>query len=153
MSKIEEQKIKLEQKKTRLIQEEAKLKLKERRVRTRTLIELGGLVVKANLSQLPPTTLYGALLSLQTTLQSDPKITSAWEKTGQANFALEQQDKTPIILTFAEKPAEEIRQLIREYGLKWNPLRQEWYGYVHNLPLLKQQLTPAQFNIQIIPTN
>ena len=57
--KVEEQKIKLEQKKNRLAAEEMRLKLKERKARTRHLIELGGLVVKANIHYLPTNTIYG----------------------------------------------------------------------------------------------
>ena len=47
MSQLEEQKIKLEQKKNRLAAEELKLRFKERRAHTRNLIELGSLIVKS----------------------------------------------------------------------------------------------------------
>jgi len=42
MQDIEEQKVKLEQKKNRLIAEETRLRLKEQKMRTRHLIEIGG---------------------------------------------------------------------------------------------------------------
>ncbi len=41
MQNVKEQKVKLEQKKNRLIIEETRLKLKERKMRTRHLIEVG----------------------------------------------------------------------------------------------------------------
>jgi hypothetical protein len=69
MQNVVEQKIKLEQKKNRLIAEETRLKLKERKMRTRHLIETGGLIVKAELDYLPINTLYGALLSIATSLE------------------------------------------------------------------------------------
>jgi len=47
MQDIENQKVKLEQKKNRLVVEETRLKLKEQKMRTRHLIEIGGLVAKA----------------------------------------------------------------------------------------------------------
>ncbi len=47
-----QQKIKLQQKKARLIMEEVKFKIKERKMRTRHLIQVGGLVVKAALDDL-----------------------------------------------------------------------------------------------------
>ena len=64
MSELEQQKIRLEQKKNRLIAEETKIRLKERKMRTRKLIELGGLITKAELDHFDVGTLYGALLSL-----------------------------------------------------------------------------------------
>ena len=58
MKNVEEQKKKLEQKRNRLAAEETKLKLKERKARTRHLIENGGLITKAGLSHLPSNALY-----------------------------------------------------------------------------------------------
>ena len=49
MKELETQKKKLAQKKNRIAVEETRLRLKERKARTRHLIELGGLVVKAEL--------------------------------------------------------------------------------------------------------
>ena len=46
MQNVVEQKVRLEQKKNRLLAEETRLKLKERKMRTRHLIEVGGLVTK-----------------------------------------------------------------------------------------------------------
>ena len=76
MQAVTEQKLRLEQKKNRLIAEETKLKMKERKMRTRHLIEMGGLIVKAELDHLPTNTLYGSLLSLKNSLtnQSTFKI-------------------------------------------------------------------------------
>lgn len=39
-------------------------------------------------------------------------------------------NKTPIVVTFDEKPSLDIRQAIRDSGLKWNALRAEWEGRV-----------------------
>lgn len=47
---------------------------------------------------------------------------------GQA-FAKENQDKSPVIVKFDEKPDEEKRVKMRELGLKWNTNRGEWQGY------------------------
>jgi len=52
MKTVTEEKVKLEQKKNRLAAEETRLNLKERKMRTRHLIEIGGLVVKAELDHL-----------------------------------------------------------------------------------------------------
>ncbi|HJD58868.1 MAG TPA: conjugal transfer protein TraD [Rickettsia endosymbiont of Ceroptres masudai] len=66
--------------------EEAKLKIQERKIRTRHLIEMGGLVVKAKLDNLPTNSLLGALLSLQHELTSHPNIQNQWAQTGNNAF-------------------------------------------------------------------
>jgi hypothetical protein len=150
MQLVTEQKIRLEQKKNRLIAEETKLKLKERKMRTRHLIELGGLIVKANLDHLPTNTLYGSLLSLKNSLTNQSNIQEQWTKTGKDAFDQEQQQKTPVILKLTEKPSLEIRAIIRSHSLKWNHLRNEWYGYVLDLQALKDELGDLKYELQII---
>ncbi|WP_425360596.1 conjugal transfer protein TraD [Candidatus Tisiphia endosymbiont of Ceraclea dissimilis] len=150
MHTVTEQKLRLEQKKNRLIAEETKLKLKERKARTRHLIELGGLIVKADLDNLPTNTLYGSLLSLKDSLTSQSDIQDQWTKTGKAAFDQEQQQKTAVILKLEEKPSLEIRAHIRSHTLKWNHLRKEWYGYVLDLQDLKDGLGDLKYELQLI---
>ncbi|SPR15723.1 conjugative transfer protein [Orientia tsutsugamushi] len=63
-----QQKITLQQKKAKLIMDEVNLKIKERKMRTRRLIEMGGLVAKAKLDHLPTNTLLRSFVSLKNTL-------------------------------------------------------------------------------------
>lgn len=153
MQAVTEQKIRLEQKKNRLIAEETKLKLKERKMRTRHLIEMGGLIVKAELDHLPTNTLYGSLLSLKNSLTNQSDIQEQWTKTGKAAFDQEQQQKTAVILKLDEKPSLEIRSHIRSHSLKWNHLRNEWYGYVLEMHTLKNGLGDLKYELQVINTN
>lgn len=152
MADIEEQKVKLEQKKNRLIAEETRLKLKEQKMRTRNLIEMGGLIVKAGLDQLPMNTLYGALISLNDELKSNDNIRSAWNSKGNAAFNKEKQDKTPVILKFETEPNSDIRDFIRSCGLHYNRFRHEWCGLVNNLKNLKSKLqtSSCKYNIEVI---
>jgi hypothetical protein len=60
------QKIRLDQKKARVAMEETKLKLKERKMRTKDLIQQGGLITKAGLDHLPTNAQIGGLLSIKT---------------------------------------------------------------------------------------
>ena len=152
MPDIEEQKVKLEQKKNRLMLEETRLRLKEQKMRTRHLIEIGGLVVKAGLDHLPANTLYGALISLNDELKSNDNIRSAWNLKGNAAFNKEKQDKTPVILKFETEPNSDIRDFIRSCGLHYNRFRQEWYGFVNNLKNLKSKLQncSCKYNIEVI---
>lgn len=150
MQNVEKQKLKLEQKKNRLIAEETRLKLKENKMRTRHLIELGGLITKANLDYLPSSTLYGALLSLAHSLNTTPTIKDEWIKLGKAQFEQEKKEKTALILTLKQQPSNEIRQSIRNHGLKWNKFRSEWYGQVINVDALKDDLANIDHTIELI---
>ena len=139
-SEINIKKKKLEQKKARVKQEELMLKLRERKSRTRHLIELGGLVTKAGIDNLPSDILLGALLSLNESLNENDRIISSWKIMGETFFTKEIKDKIAILLTFKEQPDSDIRTLIRSHGLKWNALRKEWYGYINSLEKLKEDL-------------
>jgi hypothetical protein len=148
MQNVVEQKVRLEQKKNRLIAEETRLKLKERKMRTRHLIEVGGLVTKAGLDYLPTNTLYGALLSIAKSAVSDEAVKEQWTKIGKAKLDQEQTDKHAVILKFEQEPSSEIRKVIRNHGLKWNKLRSEWYGYVFNVNDLKNDLGAIPYQIE-----
>ena len=150
MQAVTTQKLRLEQKKNRLVIEATKLKLKERKARTRHLIELGGLIVKADLDHLPTNTLYGSLLSLKDSLTSQSNIKEQWTKTGKDALDQEQQQKTAVILKLEEKPSLEIRSHIRSHFLKWNHLRNEWYGYVLDLQALKDGLGDLKYELEVI---
>ncbi|MFU7500259.1 MAG: conjugal transfer protein TraD [Candidatus Tisiphia sp.] len=150
MQAVTTQKLRLEQKKNRLAIEETKLKLKERKMRTRHLIELGGLIIKAELDHLLTNTLYGSLLSLKESLTNQADIKDQWTKTGKTAFDQEQQQKTAVILKLAEKPSLEIRAHIRSHSLKWNHLRNEWYGYVPDVQSLKDELGDMKYDLQVM---
>ncbi len=152
MQNVVEQKVRLEQKKNRLIAEETRLKLKERKMRTRHLIEVGGLVTKAGLDYLPTDTLYGALLSIASSLETNQTIKDEWTEIGKAKLDEEQTNKHAVILKFDQEPSGEIRKNLREYSLRWNKLRAEWYGYCDNVELLKEALTGINYNLEIINT-
>lgn len=148
MQNVNDQKVKLEQKKNRLIAEETRLKLKERKMRTRHLIEVGGLVTKSALDHLPTNTLYGALLSIAQDLETNLAIKDEWTRIGKTKLDQEQTNKNAVILKFEQEPSNEIRKVIRNHGLKWNKLRQEWYGYVFNINALKNDLGATLYQIE-----
>jgi hypothetical protein len=151
MITIEQQKIKLEQRKNRLLQEEVRLKLKERKSRTRKLIELGGLVVKAELNNLPINILFGALLSLAETLKNNHNIKNIWESAGRDAFAKDRIDKIAVILKLDEQVDTETKDNLRKYGLVFNRFRSEYYGYVTDLDSFKKYLVSMKYELEIIP--
>ena len=150
MQNVKDQKIRLEQKKNRLIAEETRLKLKERKMRTRHLIEVGGLITKAGLDHLPTNTLYGALLSITQDLETNITIKEQWTKIGKTKLDQEQTNKHAVILKFEQEPSSDIRTVIRNHGLKWNKFHGEWYGYCANVDSLKTELGTVTHNLEII---
>jgi hypothetical protein len=148
MKNVADQKIRLEQKKNRLIAEETRLKLKERKMRTRHLIELGGLITKADLDCLPTNTLYGALLSIVHDLETNQAMKDKWTKIGKTKLDLEQKNNHAVILKFEQEQDDDIRKTIRNHGLKWNKLRCEWYGHCANISSLKKDLGNIPYQIE-----
>jgi len=148
MQNVKEQKVRLEQKKNRLVAEEIRLKLVERKMRTRHLIEVGGLIVKAGLDYLPTNTLYGALLSIAESLETNGAIKEQWSKIGKIKLDQEQINKHAVILKFEQETSSEVRSHIRTHNLKWNKLRSEWYGYVTDIDSLKEGLGNTQYQIE-----
>lgn len=121
MASLSHQKEKLERQKARLQSQEQKLKLTERKKRTRRLIELGGLIVKAELHELNNNTLLGALLSLKHHMTSNDAILSEWTEQGAIAFEAFNEtqnnstgaDTLPFVITFSSEPPRELKSLVK----------------------------------------
>ena len=150
MTTIEEQKQKLEQKKTRMILEEAKLKIKEEKMRTKSLIEKGSLITKADLDYLPNNALYGGLLFLKKQIKDNENIIAKWIVEGNQQLNKEKKNTKAVILKFEEDPAKKIRDTIRNLGMRFNSFRKEWYGRVSDLGKLKSDIKNVEHDITII---
>ena len=120
-----------EQQKARLSEQEAKLKDAGRKVRTRRLIEAGGLIEKTGLLDLEPNTLYGALLSLRDGA-SDKDQVSKWTAQGGRSFAREasarDEGKEPVVLTFPNPLPKDATAPLRAAGFHFNKVFQHWEG-------------------------
>jgi hypothetical protein len=80
------------------------LKHQERKERTRRLIELGGLIAKAQLEHLSINTLYGSFLHIKSQLANNTKLLDQWTREGDAAFSQADQLKTAVIVSFINKP-------------------------------------------------
>ena len=150
MNNVKALKDKLAQKRNRLAAEEIRINLKERKLRTRRLIEIGGLVVKAKLDHLPTNTLFGALLTNFESLTKDGNIQKQWTAIGKSVLDQEEKKQSAVILKLDSKPSDQIRVHLRSHGLKWNKLREEWYGFVTNIDALKEGVKSTPHNIEVI---
>ena len=59
----------------------------DRRADAHAKIKLGGLIIKAGLSDLPPETLMGALMDVRIALDNNPAITAHWKAQGLPEMA------------------------------------------------------------------
>ena len=126
---LEEKKKSLALKKSRIEAKEKWLKDKERKVRTRRLIELGGLVSKAGVEELNNNALLGALLEIKESLQDEGTV-KKWKDKGDAAFERDRaQNGEALIVSFNAEPPREAKDKLRDLGLRWNRFRREWQGY------------------------
>lgn len=135
VKEIEKKKEALKLKKSRLEAQERLLKLKERKSRTRLLIEIGGLAEKAGISKLNTNTLLGAFLEIKERKNKEQTI-KKWTEKGAEAFDLEmKKNGRAIILSFPTEPDKETKTKVRDLGLRWNRFRKEWQGYANQVAL------------------
>lgn len=149
MNELEKKKEALKLKKSRIEHQERLLKLKERKNRTRILIEIGGIAAKAGIDHLNTNTLLGAFLEIKEREQEEGMI-KRWTKNGAE--ALDRDKKNngePLIVTFAEEPEKKIKTEIRQAGLRWNRFRKEWQGFAKRATLEKL-LKGTEYQIQVL---
>ena len=129
MNELEKKKEALKLKKSRIEHQERLLKLKERKNRTRILIEIGGVASKAGIDHLNTNTLLGAFLEIKEK-EKDEGMLKRWTKKGAEAFDLDREKNgEPLIVTFNQEPEKKIKTQIRQEGLRWNRFRKEWQGF------------------------
>lgn len=121
---------KADARKARAEQEAARLKLMQRKERTRHLIEVGGLLVKAGIDQLPPAALYDRFLRIAAEAKDDPKAVAAWERAGSKHFQKEADTRVVAIARFGTKIDPELAATLRDIGFRWNRFLKQWEGKV-----------------------
>ena len=91
---------------------------------------------------------------MQKQLSQDESVISKWESIGKNAFEQEQKLSTPVILSFQEAPASDVKAAIRSHNLRWNSFRKEWYGNAKDFDSLKsylaENLNDADYNLEII---
>ena len=121
----------LAQQKARLAEEEARIKDQERKQRTRRLIEAGTLVEKADLHNLAPATLLGALLGVKRSAAT-PESLARWTADGEKLLAREaaerDRQREPLIVSFNGDRQKDFATELRALGLRWNKVLQHWEG-------------------------
>lgn len=146
---IEEEKKKLSLKKSRIEARERFIKEKERKIRTRKLIELGGIVVKSGVQALNNNQLLGALIQIRNQMSKESNR-SKWKEEGAAAFEKEERKNgTPLIVSFEREPERDIKEKLRDLGLRWNRFRREWEGCCDQ-QVIKKELEGRSAKITVV---
>lgn len=149
MNELEKKKEALKLKKSRIEHQERLLKLKERKNRTRILIEIGGVASKAGIDHLNSNTLLGAFLEIKEKEQ-DEWMLKRWTKRGAESFDLDREKNgEPLIVTFNEEPEKKIKTQIRQEGLRWNRFRKEWQGFAKR-STIEKLLKGVEHRLQVL---
>lgn len=103
----------------------------EKRRTPASKLQLGGLVVKARLGDMPTNALYGALLMIAER-RGDAEFIAEMTKKGGAAFERERADKVRISIKFANdhKPSNALTKVLRTYGCSWNRIMEVWLASV-----------------------
>jgi hypothetical protein len=137
MNDLDKKKEALKLKKSRIEHQERLLKLKERKNRTRLLIEVGGVASKAGIDHLNTNTLLGAFLEIKEK-ENDEGVIKQWTKKGAEALDVDkQQNGEPLVVTFANEPEKSVKVKLRGMGLRWNRFRREWQGFAKKATLEK----------------
>jgi hypothetical protein len=115
--------------KARAEQEAARLKTMQRKERTRHLIEVGGLAVKAGIDELPPAALYDRFLAIAAEA-SDKKAVASWERAGSRHFQAEEDTRIVAVAKFPGKITPELAASLRSVGFRWNRYLKQWEGKI-----------------------
>lgn len=136
----------LAQKKHWLAMEEISIKVKARKLHTKKLIDTGQLIAKAGIDFLSRESFLGALLFLKEQLDfatnnaQDENILANWTKKGDNALIAENKDKNLVILKLNYSEYLLTKMILQKYQLKWDDFRKQWYGYIGNAALLKEEL-------------
>lgn len=126
---LAERLVRADARKARAEQEAARLKLMQRKERTRHLIEIGGLAVKAGIDELPPAALYDRFLAIAAEA-SDKKAVASWERSGSRYFQAEEDSRVVAVAKFPGKIEPELAASLRSVGFRWNRYLKQWEGKV-----------------------
>lgn len=118
------------ERKARAEQEQARLKIMQRKERTRRLIELGGLAVKAGIDGLSTAALYDRFLAIATEAR-DPAAVAHWERAGSRHFQKEEDAKVVAVARYVGTIETELTASMRSIGFRWNRLLHQWEGKVN----------------------
>lgn len=126
---IEAKKERLAISKKRIEFQEKLLREKEKKFRTKRLIQMGSLFEKAGIDNLDKSSLIGALMEIKA-LSKDKKKVAEWKDHGEKYLNTDTNENLhTLLISFEGETDKEAVGLLRQNNFKWNRFRKEWYGY------------------------
>lgn len=143
---IEIKKMKIEEAKQKIILKEKLLKESEKKKRIKKFSEVGRIAFKADIDQIDKNMLLGAFLEISERVKKGEGLEN-WKKKAQEFFEVNDEKQSAFSITFTDSPNNDIKQIFKGLGFKWNRIRKEFYGYC-DLKTLEEKLinTSASIN-------
>lgn len=146
MVDLEDKKKQLYLEKSRLESKEKTIREKERKLKTKKLIEIGELATRAGLSEIDTEILFGAFLDVKEKSVQEQYL-EIWKTLAEkAKILQSSQNSQPLIISVHSTASASLKTTLKALKFKWNPFRKEWYGY-GDINQLKTVLEP--FNAKI----
>lgn len=149
MVDIDQEKLKIEIQKKKLLVKEKIIKEREKQKLTKRFTEVGRIANQANIHDLDKEILLGAFVEISTRYQ-DKDALSKWKvlaKEHQKKF--DNRESTPLTISFKNQPSQEIKAKLKNFKFKWNRFRNEFQGY-GNKSALEEELKGSEFLIHVI---
>lgn len=115
----------VDEKLSELKEKEKQLIAKEKSSYQKRLLDIGRLAAKANIDSLDSNILLGAFLEIASRM-NDKECVSTWIK----NSSNKEQEKkgNRFAVSFKEQPSNEVKELLKSLGFRWNSFRGEYFG-------------------------
>ncbi|MFS8563948.1 MAG: conjugal transfer protein TraD [Rhabdochlamydiaceae bacterium] len=145
---IEKEKLAL--KKAVLEKREKLLREKERKIRTRQLIRIGELALKAGIGEIHENILFGAFLEVKER-SKNPSTLNKWDKDGTKALEVDKDHYPQQLAVSFKEESLEAKMLLKERQFRRNSFRKEWYGYGKKEEL-EELLKEYSATIEVIAT-
>lgn len=142
---------KLEKQLEDLNRKKKELSEKRKRFQAKRLEGIGRIAVEANIDDLDPVVILGALLSISEK-KNDESTLSKWKNTAEKFRSTSTKEQQKLIVKAGQNPAKEVRKIMKDLSFKWNSFRNEFYGQ-GKPDQLKTLLKDLDCKIDLVNTN
>jgi hypothetical protein len=139
--RLEDQIKKLKQKKTELSQ-------KKKRFRDEKLSEIGRLTCEANIDEMDPETLLGAMLEIAKKKDNKDSLI-AWKESAQQFRSVLNSESQKLIIVCGKVPDQKLKSIMKELSFRWNSFRNEFYG-TGSISDLQNRISDFDCTIEVV---
>ena len=149
--KLERKKLLVAKRAENQMRERNKLAMMSRKLRTKRLINAGGIVESAGLLDLDQDALTGALIEIYESSQQHDNLKRWHDLATQRHKERESENGTALIIQFDAKLGKELEAELKRRKFRYIPYREEWHGRGNKSEILKT-FKRAQPRVEIVDT-